>query len=381
MFELLETRQDLQNFVEKISDCEWLALDTEFLREKTYYSKLCLIQIEADGHRACVDPLSIDDLTPLYDLFKNPNIIKVLHAAHQDLEIFHQLMGQVPAPIFDSQIAAAVLGLGDQMGYARLIEQMLNVTLPKTQTRTDWSRRPLKSAQLDYAIDDVRYLAQIYPMMREQLESKERLQWLDKDFERIENAETYAINARERWKKIRGNQVLKRPQLAVLRELAEWRENLAEKTNRPRKWILSDDILLDLSRQQPSNKKELFEIRGLSPERVEKNHSLWLELIQAGKDCNESDMPEMSRSKKPTPTQNILIDMLMLVLQIQAKKHGITPAVIASRKQVANMIQSGDSTLSDDWRGAMVNEPFADVIAGKKILRVNDRKVELDTPL
>ncbi len=380
MFEVLETTQSLRDFVEKISGCEWIALDTEFLREKTYYSKLCLVQIEADGHRACIDPLNIEDLTPLYDLLKNPNIIKVLHAAHQDLEIFHQLIGQVPAPIFDTQIAAAVLGLGDQMGYARLVEQMLNVILPKTQTRTDWSRRPLKSAQLEYAIDDVRYLAKIYPMMHEQLIDQDRLKWLDKDFERTESPQTYAINARERWKKIRGNQVLKRPQLAVLRELAEWRENLAEKTNRPRKWILSDDILLDLSRQQPNNKKELSEVRGLSAERVEKNHSHWLQLIQAGKECNESDMPELPRSKKPTPTQNTLIDMLMLVLQIQAKKHGITPAVIASRKQVANMIQSGDSTLSDDWRGAMVNEPFADIIAGKKILRVIDRKVTLDTP-
>lgn len=380
MFELLETTQSLQDFVEKIADCEWLALDTEFLREKTYYSKLCLVQIEAEGHRACIDPLSIDDLTPLYDLLKNPDIIKVLHAAHQDLEIFNNLLGQVPAPIFDTQIAAAVLGLGDQMGYARLIEKMLNVTLPKTQTRTDWSKRPLKSAQLEYAIDDVRYLAKIYPKMHEQLVSKDRLKWLDKDFERVENPQTYAIHARERWKKVRGNQVLKRPQLAVLRELAEWREKLAEKTNRPRKWILSDDILLDISRQQPSNKNELMDIRGLSSERVEKNHAIWLKLIQTGSHCKEADMPELPRSKKPTPAQNTLIDMLMLVLQIQAKKHGITPMVIASRKQIANMVQSGDSTLSDDWRGAMVNEPFADIIAGKKILRVIDRKVELDTP-
>lgn len=380
MFEQIETTESLKLFIDKISEYDWLALDTEFLREKTYYSKLCLVQIQAGEHRACIDPLSINDLTPLYDLLNNPKITKVLHAAHQDLEIFHHLTGQVPSPIFDTQIAAAVLGLGDQMGYARLVEQMLNVSLPKTQTRTDWSRRPLKAAQLEYAIDDVRYLAQIYPMMREQLTSKDRLKWLDKDFERIADPMTYAINARERWKKVRGNQVLKRPQLAVLRELAEWRENLAEKTNRPRKWILSDDILLDLARQQPASKQQLSEIRGLSPERIEKNQARWLSLIQAGQNVPEADMPELPRSKKPTPTQNLLIDVLMIVVQIQAKKHGITPTVIASRKQIANMVQAGKSKFSDDWHGALVNQPFEDIISGRKIIRVVNGKVVLEAP-
>lgn len=380
MFEQIETTESLKQFINKISQYDWLALDTEFLREKTYYSKLCLVQIQAGEHRACIDPLSVDDLTPLYDLLNNPEITKVLHAAHQDLEIFHHLTGQVPSPIFDTQIAAAVLGLGDQMGYARLVEQMLNVSLPKTQTRTDWSRRPLKAAQLEYAIDDVRYLAQIYPMMWEQLTSKDRLKWLDKDFKRIADPQTYAIHARERWKKVRGNQVLKRPQLAVLRELAEWRENLAEKTNRPRKWILSDDILLDLARQQPTNESQLAEIRGLSPERIKKNQARWLQLIQAGKNTPEADMPELPRSKKPTPTQNLLIDVLMIVLQIQAKEHGITPAVIATRKQIANMVQAGKSKLSDDWHGALVNRPFEEIISGEKIIRVVNGKVILEAP-
>ena len=380
MFELIETTEKLREFINKISEYNWFALDTEFLREKTYYSKLCLVQIQAGDYRACIDPIKIEDLNPLYDLLNNPNITKVLHAAHQDLEIFKQLTGQVPAPVFDTQIAAAVLGLGDQMGYARLIEQMLNVSLQKTQTRTDWSKRPLNDAQLEYAIDDVRYLAQIYPVMLEQLNSKNRLHWLDKDFERTVDPETYAINARERWKKVRGNQVLKRPQLAVLRELAAWREALAEKNNRPRKWILNDDILLDLARQQPTNKAAFSEIRGLSPERVEKNHQRWSKLIKKAQTTPEKELPELPRSKKPTPTQNTLIDLLMIVLQIKAKELGITPAVIASRKQIANMIQSGKTQLSDDWRGAIVNELFEQIIAGEKIVRVDNRKVVIESP-
>jgi len=377
VFEVIETTEKLEAFMGKISAAKWLALDTEFLREKTYYAKLCLIQIEADGHRACVDPLSIDDLSSLTDVLNDPEITIVLHAAHQDMEILLQLSGKTPTPVFDTQVAAAVLGLGDTMAYARLVEQMLGVAIDKSQVRTDWSRRPLKEAQLKYAIDDVRYLAQIYPMMLEKLESQNRLEWLDKDFAKASDPETYAINANQRWKKIRGNQVLKRPQLAILRELAAWRENLAEKKDLPRKWIIGDDILIDLARQNPKNSQEIGQIRGINADRTKKYHQTWLELLKKGAESPESEWPELPRSKKPTPTQNGVIDLLMLVIQIEAKKQGITPAVIAGRKQVANMIQSGNTKLSDDWRGEIVNDTFARVIAGELVLGLENSKLVL----
>lgn len=377
MFELIETTEQLQIFIGNIGGVDWIALDTEFLRERTYYAKLCLIQIEANGQRACIDPLCIGDLSPLIKLLNDKTITKVFHAAHQDLEVLMQLSGSVPTPIFDTQVAASVLGYGDQMGYARLIEHMLDVQLSKTQSRTDWTRRPLKQVQLDYAIDDVRYLAKIYPKMLKELLSKKRLSWLDKDFLNAENPSTYAINVDERWKKVRGNQVLTRSQLAILRELAAWREETAERANRPRKWILSDDILLDLSRQQPSNKNEVLDIRGLKPEQIKKHYLTWVELIAKGKDGNKADWPELSRSKKPTFEQNILIDLLMVVIQVQAKKHGITPSVIATRKQVAKMVQSGLNILSDDWRGELVNEQFRNLISGKTVLGVEGNKATI----
>ncbi len=376
VFEIIENFEDLTLFINKLEGTDWIALDTEFIREKTYYANLCLIQIEANGHRACIDPIAINDLSPLTTLLHDPKITKVFHAAHQDLEILLQITGKVPAPIFDTQVAASVLGIGDQMGYARLVENMLGVSLAKTQSRTDWSRRPLKSAQLEYAIDDVRYLAQIYPQMMEKLNANNRFQWLEKDFEKAVNPETYAINATERWKKVRGNQVLKRSHLAVLRELAAWREEKAEQSNRPRKWIISDDILLDLSRQQPSNSKQILEIRGVNPN-TEKYHKTWLTLIEKAKALPESEWPELPRAKKPSPTQNAMIDLLMIVLQVQAKKNGITAAGIATRKQIANMVQSGSASLSDDWRGAIVNDEFARVLSGEVVVGVKDGKVTL----
>ena len=377
MFEVISTTQDLQTFVAKIKDAKWLAIDTEFLREKTYYAKLCLIQVEADGHRACIDPLSIDDLSAFSELMHSPNIIKVLHAAHQDLEILLEITGKVPAPIFDTQVAASVLGIGDQMGYARLVESMLNVSLAKTQSRTDWSKRPLRDAQLEYAIDDVRYLAQIYPMMLEKLEEQDRLSWLSKDFAKATNPETYAANPYERWKKVKGNQILKRPQLAILRELAAWREERAEQSDRPRKWILSDDVLLDMARQQPSTVEAIKEIRGINPDRSQKYHDTWLSLIKKGKDTPESEWPELARANKPSPNQNALIDLLMLVIQIQAKQHKITAAVIATRKRVAEMVLAGETSISDDWRGALVNDEIAAVVAGELLIGRENDKVAL----
>jgi ribonuclease D len=263
--------------------------------------------------------------------------------------------------------------------YLRLVEDMLKVSLSKTQSRTDWTRRPLKPAQLEYAIDDVRYLAKVYPKMLQQLESKNRLHWLDKDFAKAIAPTTYAINARERWKKIRGNQVLKRPQLAVLRELAAWREEKAERSNLPRKWVISDDILLDLSRQQPENSQEIGEIRGINADRTNKYHKIWLQLIKAGQDMPEAEWPELPRSQKPTPTQNTVIDLLMLVVQIQARENGMTAAAITSRKQVAKMVQSGSNKLADDWRGELVNAEFAKILAGEMVVGVKKGKTELMT--
>lgn len=364
MFEVIDTTQGLEAFVNKIAKVEWLAIDTEFLREKTYFAKLCLIQIEADGHRACIDPLAIDDMSAFAELMHNQSITKVLHAAHQDLEIILELTGKVPAPIFDTQVAASVLGIGDQMGYARLVESMLGVSLAKTQSRTDWSKRPLRDAQLEYAIDDVRYLAQIYPMMVDQLNSQNRMSWLDKDFAKAIDSDTYAAHANDRWKKVKGLQVLKRPQLAVLRELAAWREEKAEKSNRPRKWVLSDDILIDMARQQPSSSSAIKEIRGIHADRTQHYHDTWIELIKKGQNMPESEWPETPRSKKPTPNQNAIVDLLMIVIQVQAKHHNITAAVIATRKRVAEMVMAGETSISDDWRGALVNDEIAAVLAG-----------------
>ena len=379
MYQVITTTDDLLRYIKAIKHCKWLALDTEFIRERTYYPNLCLVQIAAHDHEgelqlACIDPLAIDDISALLKLLHNTNIIKVLHAAHQDLEIFNYLSGQVPQPIFDTQPAASVLGYGDHMGYANLMLQVLKVDLDKSQSRTNWAKRPLNQAQLDYAIDDVRYLAQAYPIMRDKLIEQQRLDWLDADFTHFTDPNLYAINPEMRWKKVKGLQVLKRQQLAILRELAAWREQLAEKKNLPRKWLIKDEILIDLARQQPKEIRSIADMRGINAPKTKKYHKKWLECIEKGLSLPQNEWPEISRRKKPTASQDKVIDLLMTALSIRASELGITPAVITTRKKVASMVQEKRKTLSDDWRGALVNDLFNEILSGEKILAVEDGK-------
>ena len=379
VYQVITSTDDLLAYIETIKHCKWLALDTEFIRERTYYPKLCLVQIAAHNNEgelqlACIDPLEIDDISALLKLLHNTNIIKVLHAAHQDLEIFNYLSGQVPQPIFDTQPAASVLGYGDHMGYARLIQQVLNVDLDKSQSRTNWAKRPLNQAQLDYAIDDVRYLAQAYPIIRDKLIEQQRLDWLDADFAHFTHPNLYAINAEMRWKKVKGLQVLKRQQLAILRELAAWREHLAEKKDLPRRWIIKDEILIDLARQQPKDAESIADMRGINALKTKKYHQTWLECITAGLSLPQSEWPEINRRKKPTANQDNVIDVLMTALNIRAYELGITPAVVTTRKKVVSMVQEQRKTLSDDWRGALVNDLFREILDGEKIVAVEDGK-------
>ena len=235
-YSYIETPADLSALCEQLKRSDWLTLDTEFIREETYYPQLCLIQVATDDVVACIDPLAIDDLSPLMEVFYDPAITKVLHSARQDLEIFQNLRGRPPENIFDTQIAATLLGQGDQIGYGNLAKAMLGVELDKAHSRTDWAKRPLSPEQLDYAADDVRYLRDIYKQQIQQLQEMGRLQWLDEDFAQLSNPALYEPPIADAWKRLKGLNRLKGVQLAIVRELAQWREELAKERNLPRRW-------------------------------------------------------------------------------------------------------------------------------------------------
>ncbi|OQX09527.1 MULTISPECIES: ribonuclease D [Thiothrix] len=376
MFEYISTPQQLNDLMTRLDNAEWVTLDTEFIREKTYFPRLCLIQIGSTDTLACIDPLAITDLRPFLTWLQDPKRLKVLHAAWQDMEIFHHLgQGELPSPLFDTQIAAAVLGMGDQMGYARLVEGVLGITLDKSQSRTDWSRRPLSKAQLEYAIDDVRHLRDVYLALREQLQQLGRMKWLDKPFQKLADANTYNIDPQTCWERIRGLQVLKPHQLAVLRELAAWREQRALQKDLPRRWLLSDEILLDMARMQPDSAEGLRHIRGLSDEQIERGAAEWLGCIARGKAVPKSEWPNLPRRRKLDENMSVVADLLTAVLNQIANENGISAQMIATRQQLEKMLEEGRTTLSDDWRGALVNDAFTALLSGKAQVSVQQQRV------
>lgn len=376
MYQFIDEQESLTEFVNNIRSFDWIVIDTEFIREKTYYPQLCLIQIAAGEHLACIDPIALD-LSELYAVFNDPNVIKVFHAAQQDLEILYFGSGQVPAPIFDTQPAASILGIGEQIGYAGLVENLLGVSLSKAESRTDWSRRPLSKAQLDYAIDDVRYLQKLYPLITEKLKKGNRLNWPNRDFKRLTDPETYQLNARTRWQKVKGLQNLKPQQLSILRELAAWREEEASERNRPRRWIIGDEILVDLSKMQPTDVKGIAAIRGLNADQAKRYAPIWLECMERGRNVDKDQWPVMKRQQKPSASIDAVAEVLMLAIRLEAEKQGITASAIASKKQVVTMLQEDRATLSDDWRGGLVNDIMMQVRQGDVVVAVVDGKAQL----
>jgi len=360
----------------------WLALDTEFMREKTYYSQLCLLQVGTAETIACIDPLALDDLTPLLDIIYDKKITKVFHAAHQDLEIFYHLNNAVPTPVFDTQIAAPLLGHPTQAGYAVLVQDILGVSLSKGHARTDWSRRPLSDAQLGYAGDDVRYLGQIYVKLRQQLEDEGRLSWLLDDFAKQTDPARYAAEPSLAWKRIRASKRMRGKALSIVQTLAAWREKKAREKNRPRNWLLRDDTLCDLARLAPQSAADLTQIRGLNEKQLRQIETELLPLICSAASRPAENIKPQQRPTRPTPQQDALIEAMMATVHIQALQNNMHPATLASRKDVEQWLLGSreDSPLMSGWRRDMIGTVLNELLSGQRLLQVQDDELQLVKP-
>ena len=371
----VETQEELSNLCARIELSGVIAIDTEFLREKTYYAQLCLIQIATDDVLACVDPLNVPNLDPFLDLLYQPNRVKVLHSARQDLEIFFDLKGDLPKPIFDTQVGATLLGYGDQLGYANLVKAMMSKSLDKEHSRTDWSKRPLDEAQIHYALNDVRYLIPIYREQLKRLTEKGREQWLQPDFENLTDKSLYAPDPEHLWKRVKGTRILKRGQLAVLQQLTIWREQQARESNRPRKWVLPDDVLVDIARRCPSSIEALEKIRGWS-NYIKKSSNEILALVKKAIALPESQWPITERPTHLTVEQDALVDLLMSVVRIRALENDVTPAVLITRKEIESLVL-GERNLAvfTGWRQELIGKELLACINGKKLITIKQHKI------
>jgi len=372
----------LAGFCARLQKADWLALDTEFIREKTYYPQLCLIQVATAEEIACIDPLALPELDPLLALLYDPTITKVFHAAYQDLEIFFHLRGAVPGPVFDTQLAATVLGYGEQIGYAALVKAVLGVELDKSQTRTDWSRRPLDEAQLAYAADDVRYLCQVYQRQQAELDRLQRLDWLTEDFRALSDPRQYAMPAEDLWQRIRGHQQLRGLQLAVLRALSSWREEQAIAANRPRRWIAGDEVLLELARQLPKNLEGMQRIRGLEAALLRRHGQTLLELITRTLTEPAERWPHLPASRRLSQAQESLVDAMLAVVRLRGAQQGVSPQTLANRQDLERLLGGAeDVPLLHGWRAAVAGREVAALLRGERRLEVRAgelRIVEVD---
>ena len=376
-FSYIDNNADLLSYCETIKDSDTLFVDTEFIREKTYAPVLCLIQVATKDTLVCIDPLSISNLEPFLDLMFDESIVKVFHAARQDLEIFYNLRNTSPKPLFDTQIAATLLGHADQIGYGNLVHALLKVSLDKKYARTDWSQRPLSTEQLEYAINDVIYLREIYALINEKLSEANRLDWLNDDFDSLSSDSNLAVNPEKMWRKIKGHNKLNGLQRAVLQDLAAWREQKAIKSNKPRKWILSDDVILSLAQHQPDSPAALSKIRGLTEGIIIKSGSILIETIQQSKTRPQESWPALPKFIKTTPQQDALIDCMMAMVRLCASKEKIAASMICSRKDLEKWLMTDESiALLSGWRSQLAGKQVEAFLNGEISIACKNNKLE-----
>lgn len=373
----LSTQEELKAYCDEASTCRVVAVDTEFLREKTYFPRLCLIQVNAGGNIAAIDPILIEDLSLLAAIFEDPDVVKVFHACSQDLEVLWDGMGCVCRNVFDTQVAAAFLGLRQQIGYGPLVDAYCGVSLPKAEALTDWSQRPLDPEQLVYAEDDVRYLPQIYETMCNKLVDSDRLSWVLPEMDEASDPSRFRKNPRDAFLRLKRASTLTRRQLAVAREVCAWREETAAARDVPRKWLMSDEVIVEACHRTPTSLPRLRRIRGL--EKLSESDARGIiASVQRGLDCPPADFPAAIKRLKPSSEKDGALDLMSAVVRVVAEKTGIAPQVIASKEDLNELLSgSRDGRLAQGWRHEVAGKQLERLLAGELGLTIKDGKIEL----
>jgi ribonuclease D len=351
---MIDSADSLAAFAARAGRATTLALDTEFMREKTYRAELCLVQV-ADGDSAvCIDPLALPDLAALAPLLTAPGIVKIMHAARQDLEVLLPAVGLVQ-PVFDTQIAAALAGHPAQVGYAELARRLLGVELSKAHTRADWSRRPLSAEEQEYALDDVRHLAALRASLLDTLRGRGRLAWLEEELATLANADALRVAPEDAWKKVKGLPALDPARQALAKELAAWRERRAIDRNRPRGWIIDDAILREIVLRLPRSMDAMSALPEIQDSVVRKCGE---ELLALVRDAGIADPPPpLPRRERPDPEQVALVKRLAEIANDVAKGLEVSAEVLATRRELEKLAAGKrDVSLLRGWRADVVGE-------------------------
>lgn len=360
--QLVDTQIALAEFLQRWDGVPFLALDTEFIREQTYYPQLCLVQVGDAHDAACLDPLAGVDLQPLLERLARPDTTYVFHAAGQDLEIFVRLAGRCPAPLFDTQVAGALLGYGEQLGYAGLIEKLIGVRLDKSLSRTNWARRPLSAAELAYAGDDVRHLADVYPRLLGELTDRGRLAWLREDCDAMADPARYRPAPENEWKRLKGLARLNAPAQHVAASLAAWRETIAEQRDRPRRWILPDEAIYLLAERRPQTMRQLGDLQALPPKSLDRHGEALVGLIAQ---AAATGAPPLMVDARADDAEKQRLKRLLDRARAIATELGIPASLLAPRADIEALAAQGEKApvaLLRGWRREVAGQELLGLV-------------------
>ena len=369
---IITSTVELSALCGELASEDFVTVDTEFMRERTYWPQLCLIQIAGDGVEAIIDPLAIGiDLKPFFELMGNTNVLKVFHAARQDVEITHYLAGVIPQPLFDTQVAAMVCGFGDQIGYEAIVRKLAGAQVDKSSRFTDWSRRPLSEKQLAYALSDVTHLRTVYRKLQKKLDASGREPWLKEEMAILTSASTYTAHPEDAWQRIKFRPRRKQ-QTAVLQAVAAWRESEAQRKNVPRNRIVKDDVITELAIQQPRSRDDLHKLRAL-PRGYAGSQigDELLSVVKVGLQADLSTLPDLPSNGPAAPEgASAIADVLKLALKIVSEREGIAPKLIASSADI-------DKIAAGDFQGVRAMTGWRREVFGELALDIRDGKLAL----
>lgn len=376
---LIKTQNELDSVVRELAKSEFVTVDTEFIRETTFWPELCLIQMAAPGVTALVDPLAPDiDLKPFFELMANEAVTKVFHAARQDIEIIFHLGGLIPHPVFDTQVAAMVCGFGDSVSYDQLVQKITGVRLDKSSRFTDWRHRPLSDKQLEYAIADVTHLIDVYNHLKAELERENRAHWLNEEMEVLTSRQTYDPHPEDAWKRLKMR--LRKPQeLAVVQAVAAWREREARERNVPRGRVLKDDAIYEVAQQAPRDATALGRLR-TTPKGWERSSTATalLAVVNAALGMSKDEMPKLPKLPQSQEGSSAAAELLKVLLRMVAEAEGVAAKVLASSDDIDRLAAEGedaDVPALHGWRREVFGEKALQLVRGEIALKFERRKI------
>jgi len=373
---LITESDALAQFCAEQASADFIAVDTEFLRDQTYWPKLCLVQVAGPDSVAAIDPLAPGiDLTPLYELMQNAHVLKVFHAGRQDLEIFFHATGKVPAPIFDTQVAAMVCGFGESASYESLVNKLAKASVDKSSRFTDWSYRPLTERQLIYALDDVIHLRTVYGKLREQLERTGRETWLESDMAVLSDPAIYRLEPADAWRRVK----LRNPKprtLAALKAVAAWRETEAQKRDLPRGRILRDEALIELATHMPASTAQLARTRGLPGGFADgKWGAAVIEAIEGVMALPQDELPKPEAHPEPPGNLGSTVELLKVLLKFKAEKNGVAARLLATTDELEQIAANRQQL--NGWRQELFGADAEALRDGKLMLGLERGRVKI----